>query len=69
MRRDWEGGKKEHKWRGLKEAVKFLSITKSLHNIFYFNVDDDIKEEAILSGGLDLIVVPGLGFTKVLLIN
>lgn len=27
--------------------------------------EDDDREEAITSGGLDLIVVPGLGFTKV----
>ena len=27
--------------------------------------EDDEREEAISSGGLDLIVVPGLGFTKV----
>ncbi|XP_015750247.1 PREDICTED: 5-formyltetrahydrofolate cyclo-ligase-like isoform X3 [Acropora digitifera] len=26
--------------------------------------EDDEREEALLSGGLDLIVVPGLGFTK-----
>ncbi|KAK3706543.1 hypothetical protein QZH41_013028 [Actinostola sp. cb2023] len=26
--------------------------------------DDDVREEALLTGGLDLIVVPGLGFTK-----
>ena len=30
-----------------------------------FCSEDDEREEAISSGGLDLIVVPGLGFTKV----
>ncbi|XP_031555154.1 5-formyltetrahydrofolate cyclo-ligase-like [Actinia tenebrosa] len=28
------------------------------------HADDDDREEALLTGGLDLIVVPGLGFTR-----
>ena len=45
-----------------------IKYARKLVRIRYSNVsflEDDEREEAILSGGLDLIVVPGLGFTKV----
>jgi len=41
----------------------FFSLPLTSWNIRQPSEDDE-REEALLSGGLDLIVVPGLGFTK-----
>ena len=44
--------------------IKIHSKINNRNTPFFCSADDE-REEAISSGGLDLIVVPGLGFTKV----